>query len=255
MLLPPLLFLLLAPDTTPEDSSPPASAAAVLARAVAAHGGAAALGKLRCCHVAEAGTIFRGKERVPLESETWECPGRLKLRQQQTEATPEGPKRTVFLQVVDGDRGWGQTVGEKPVPLSPPMIAELRAYLESPRLARLNDLTEKNGWTLTLLRPQRLDGQLAHGVRLEGKDQPATTLWFAAKSGLLVKSQTEFRDATTGRTLEQEIYFSDFQPVDGVMYPHAQTVFVGGNRVQEMKVTRLSFPKSLPDSEFAAPNP
>lgn len=246
-------------------AEPPPDVKPLLDRAAAAAGGVAALARLRCFRLEEEGVMIEGRGKTPVGIVTWEAaPGRLKIRQTQLERDPSDPKgpprRRVTVQVLDGDAGWAQEDGGAVEPLKQEHAAELAALLKAPRLQRLGELADDAQADFARLRPGQVDGKAVERVRIEPKGRPAVILSFAADTGLLVKLESRFRDGAEGPRVEQEIFYSDYRPVDAgprskLLYPHQQIVYVNGNRTLELTVKRLELPESLDPAEFARPKP
>lgn len=79
---------------------------------------------------------------------------------------------------------------------------------------------------------------------------------FSAKSGLLVRRQSEFTGAD-GNEVGVDAELSDYRDVDGLKYPHDQKfkILVGGQQVFDfaLKVKEIKHNPKVEDAEFAKP--
>jgi hypothetical protein len=93
---------------------------------------------------------------------------------------------------------------------------------------------------------------------LESKPTPSSTerFSFSAKTGFLVRRQSEFKNAA-GNDVRVEIRYSECRPVDGLQYPHLQRLkFVLPGRETEfvMKVKEVKHNEKIEDSIFSKPS-
>jgi hypothetical protein len=93
---------------------------------------------------------------------------------------------------------------------------------------------------------------------LESKPTPSSKerFSFSAKTGFLVRWQSEFKNAE-GNDARVEIRYSEYRAVDGLQYPHVQQ-FKLSRRGQEiefgMKVKEIKHNEKFEDSIFSKPS-
>jgi zinc protease len=79
---------------------------------------------------------------------------------------------------------------------------------------------------------------------------------FSAKTGFLVREQSEFKDAE-GNDTRVEIRYSEYRAVDGLQYPHLQRFKIGlpGLEIElRMKVKEVKHNEQFEDSIFSKPS-
>jgi outer membrane lipoprotein-sorting protein len=93
---------------------------------------------------------------------------------------------------------------------------------------------------------------------LESKPTPSSKerFSFSAKTGFLVRRQSEFKKAE-GNDTRVEIRYSEYRAVDGLQYPHIQRfkyVVAGGEIELGMKIKEVKHNEKLEDSIFSKPS-
>ena len=93
---------------------------------------------------------------------------------------------------------------------------------------------------------------------LESKPTPSSKerFSFSAKTGFLVRRQSEFKKAG-GNDTRVEIRYSEYRAVDGLQYPHFQRLkFVAAGQEIEfgMKIKEVKHNERLEDSIFSKPS-
>lgn len=156
-----------------------------------------------------------------------------------------------MLDGFDGQVGWSKNP-----------FAGLRVK-EGPELAKqkrdadfYRDLHLKTAYTnLTVKGTEKVAD--ADAVLLEAKPTPDTSerMYFDAKSGLLVRQDSEF-DTPEGRT-KLQIVFSDYRESDGVKVPYAMrfNMTLPGQPAAEftIKVKEVKHNETIDDAKFAKP--
>jgi hypothetical protein len=99
-----------------------------------------------------------------------------------------------------------------------------------------------------------VDGRETLGVKVSGESFGGeATLYFDAKSRLLVKSKRRMQHPLTRQEVDAEVLFSDYKETSGIQYPRRITTFVDGKQVIEMEITRIELLKKLDDRLFEKP--
>ena len=93
---------------------------------------------------------------------------------------------------------------------------------------------------------------------LESKPTPSSKerFSFSAKTGFLVRQQSEFKNAE-GNDTRVEIRYSEYRAVDGLQYPHLQRIriFAAGREIEfGMKVKEVKHNEKFEDSIFSKPS-
>ena len=93
---------------------------------------------------------------------------------------------------------------------------------------------------------------------LESKPTPSSKerFSFSAKTGFLVRQQSEFKNAE-GNDTRVEIRYSEYRAVDGLQYPHVQQLKISaaGQEIEfRMKVKEVKHNEKFEDSIFSKPS-
>ena len=93
---------------------------------------------------------------------------------------------------------------------------------------------------------------------LESKPTPSSKerFSFSAKTGFLVRWESEFKSAE-GNDTRVEIRYSEYRAVDGLQYPHVQQLkfYRAGQEIEfRMKVKELKHNEKIEDSSFRKPS-
>ena len=93
---------------------------------------------------------------------------------------------------------------------------------------------------------------------LESKPTPSSKerFSFSAKTGFLVRQQSEFKNAE-GNDARVEIRYSEYRAVDGLQYPHLQRIKIvaAGQEIEfGMKVKEVKHNEKFEDSIFSKPS-
>jgi hypothetical protein len=103
---------------------------------------------------------------------------------------------------------------------------------------------------------ETLDGEAVQV--LESKPTPSSKerFSFSAKTGFLVRWQSEFKNAQ-GNDARVEIRYSEYRAVDGLQFPHVQQLRISraGQEIEfGMKVQEIKHNEKLEDSIFSKPS-
>lgn len=119
------------------------------------------------------------------------------------------------------------------------------------------DLHLKTTYTnLTAKGTEKVDGADASVLEAKPAADTLERFYFDAKSGLLVRQDSEF-EAGEGR-MKLQVLFSDFRAVDGIKYPHLMRFKMDipnqPNAEFSIKVKEIKHNEAIDDSKFAKPN-
>lgn len=216
-----------------------------LERAIAAHGG---LAKLRSIHESlvegEMSLIAAGSE--------------LRGNTQQARKDPwKYSTQTRFLafttrEVLNGDRAWTvfqQSATTKVEEEDSLGVRALRAQFLSDVVHLLLEAREP-GVTLAARRSETLDGARAEVVDVF-RGGEVRRLWFDAATRRLVAAEAD--PAGDGRSFGSRRRFRDLRAVNGVWWPFHEERFLAGQRVMELRLSRVALNSGLEDVLFRAP--
>jgi hypothetical protein len=81
------------------------------------------------------------------------------------------------------------------------------------------------------------------------------TLFFVNQTtGLVDKTQqSQFYEGDQNNSVTEEVYFSDYRSVNGMLIPFRQTLFTDGQLDADLTFTSVTLNVGLPDSDFALP--
>ncbi len=163
------------------------------------------------------------------------------------ESSPWG----VLLDGFDGTTAWAQNQNGVRTKLGDELSrAEKEADLR--REVRLKALYPD----LVLKGTETLDGEEVQV--LESKPTPSSIerFSFSAKTGFLVRWQSEFKNAE-GNDRRVEIRYSEYRAVDGIQYPHLQRIKIvaAGPEIEfRMKIKEVKHNEKIEDSIFSKPS-
>jgi hypothetical protein len=214
---------------------------ALVSQAIAARGGAARLEKLRAAVWKSEGERPGRSTRATLYGEV---PGKFRL---ESRRTVDG-KTHLFIKIVNGDRGW-IIEGGKTRPMSREELALTRRTFYHKHLdATLLPLRDK-GVTIKALGDSIVEGKPVVGIQVSRKGFPDSRMYFGKKTKLLVKSARQVEDSM-GKTMLQELHYSDYREHDGIKIAHRTRRVVDGRPEADVKITEFNIRKSLDPSLF-----
>lgn len=108
---------------------------------------------------------------------------------------------------------------------------------------------EKYGITNTLQGKETIDGNEYFIVAQKFANDDTNTLYIDAETYLLHAIKQRSYDMA-GSTVDQELIFSDYKKVEGIMFAHTMTVFQNGEEFGILTVSEIKFNSGLEDSLF-----
>jgi hypothetical protein len=99
----------------------------------------------------------------------------------------------------------------------------------------------------------KVNNRPAVGIRVSSKGMPDASLYFDAKTWLLVKEESRTHDFLSNREYTGERIITEHQAVDGLKAAKKVIAFADGKKLVEEEVTEIKFLEKLDDSEFAKP--
>ena len=153
--------------------------------------------------------------------------------------------------VVNGDQGWVRE-DDQTEELTGDELAYQQEALYASWVASLVPLKD-NAFTLVALGESKVGDRAAEGVKVTRKGHADVKLYFDKKTGRLLKTERSFKSPRSGEELIEEVLFSKFQAIDGVLEPMKVTVLLNGNRSMEEEIFELRHLEKLDDKVFAKP--
>ena len=109
---------------------------------------------------------------------------------------------------------------------------------------------------LVLKGTETLDGEEVQVLESQPTPSSKERFSFSAKTGFLVRQQSEFKNAQGNHTRVENRY-SEYRAVDGLQYPHLQRIKIvaAGPEIEfEMKVKEVKHNEKFEDSSFCKPS-
>ena len=156
---------------------------------------------------------------------------------------------TVITTAYDGEKAWMTNPQTGAVEEMPEQAqAELkRQAIDFGNSALLNP--EKFGIKYEHKGKESIEGKDYYLLEQTFPDGEKATIYLDSKTYLLYKIKQKTLNQM-GVEAEQEILFSDYKKVSGVMFAHSMTIFQKGEEFGKMTITEISFNTGLEDSFF-----
>lgn len=154
-----------------------------------------------------------------------------------------------MTQAFDGEIAWMINPQTGAVEEQPGMMTEYakRSALEMGNDALLHP--EKHGITYKLKGKESLEGNDYFVVEQIFESGDINTMFIDAKTYLMHKTKGKSMDMMGGE-VEQDMVFSDYKKVDGIMMAHSMTILQGGEEFGTMTLTEVKFNSGLEDAFF-----
>ena len=154
-----------------------------------------------------------------------------------------------MTQAFDGEIAWMINPQTGAVEEQPGMMTEYakRSALEMGNDALLHP--EKHGITYKLKGKETLEGSDYFVVEQVFESGDVNTMIIDAKTYLLHKTKGTSMDMMGGE-VDQDMIFSDYKKVDGILIAHSMTIFQGGEEFGSVNLTEIKFNSGLEDAFF-----
>lgn len=155
-----------------------------------------------------------------------------------------------MIQAFDGTVGWGTNPmgGNKPEKAGPETAKRLPE--EADWVGVFID-TEKKGYKLELVGSVDLEGSTVYKVKITNKDGEDRFTYIDAVTWLVVKEDKKMNFG--GGDMDMELYYTNYQEVNGVQVPMQTDYKFQGQDVMSMTFDKIETGMDLPDSMFAFP--
>jgi hypothetical protein len=232
-----------APSVRAEDS-----AKDVLEKAITAHGGAELLTKNKAGQLKAKGKLsLPGVGDVEFTQEaSYMLPDKFK---ESIEMTITGQTISV-LTIANGKDISIEAAGMK-IEASDAIRDSIKDATHLLAVGQMVGPAREKGYELSLTGESMVDGKPAVGVRASMKGKRDISLFFDAKTYLMVKMEYRTTDPMAGNEFSEERVLKDYKKDnEGNMVPQKVTVIRDGKKYLEAEVTEAKYLEKLPDAEF-----
>jgi hypothetical protein len=161
-----------------------------------------------------------------------------------------GDKKTSFIVIATGDRGWQAGTGMLSEELKLEMLNDVRTDIYAIWVATLTTLKDAET-KLSLAGRSKVGDTPVLGLKVSRRPWPDITLYFDEKSGLLRKMT--YRSREGGVFLDKEFLYDGHKDVDGLKVPTKQITRVGGAEIADWTEIEYSFPEKIDSKKFEKP--
>lgn len=238
-------------STNPTRAEDNADMKALLDKVIKAHGGLEALQKRKAGTENIKGKISIGGMEANFTG-TWfvQFPEQIKAEMN----LEIGDKQIQVTNVFNKNKGWVNAAGMM-IEMTDDMVKSARNEMHCAWVsASLYPLRDEKLYKLSPLGEIEIDRKKAVGMLVTRKDYPDVNLYFDKESGLLQKAEFRTVDAAMGnQEITQEMFFSDYKKVDGLMAPHKFKIKRDGKDFLEGEVSNIQTFDKLPANTFDKP--
>jgi hypothetical protein len=210
----------------------PAQARAIITKAIEAMGGETKLAKAGT-FTQKAGGKFYGPAGMVAFSGEWTVNLPDQVRET-VESETDGMKFRA-VKVIAGDKGWLR-VNDSVEELDKDALAAARDEIYAARVTTLAPLKEKE-FTLAPLGESKVGDRAAVGVKVTHPDRPEVSLFFDKDKGWLLRA--EYAVKVRSVKARQEVFYDDYQDMEGFKRPKKTTVKRDGKTLVESEVTEF----------------
>jgi outer membrane lipoprotein-sorting protein len=221
----------------------------VIAKAIKAHGGEDNLTKYKGSAAKSKGKFYALGEGQDYTGEfSIQLPNRIRTEVQ----FKIGDQDVMFLQIVDGNKGWRKIV-DKTDELGKDEIDEAKEQMNAANIAHLICLKDKE-YKLSPLGEVKVGDRPAIGIRVERKGYRDVSLFFDKDKYLLLQMETRGKDFQRGgEEYTATNRYDDYKEVEGMMVAHKVTIKHDGKLFVEGESTDVKLSEKLDDSLFEKP--
>jgi hypothetical protein len=221
---------------------------AIVAKAIEARGGAANLARFKAMTAKFNGTMYSDDSETKFSGTQQEiAPEKVRMDASMRIGCEEVSTKVVF----DGTKGWRSLNGNV-VEMTKEEADHLREDRYVSWVAGLRGLSAK-GIKLAPLGKATVAGKPAVGIRVSCEGHPDVSLYFDKATGLIAKRVCQRKDTDTGAAITEEVLYSDFKNVSGLMIPCRMTVNRDGKPYQVGEWLEVTLSENLPEGTFAKP--
>lgn len=217
----------------------------VIKKAIEAHGGADVLNKYPAATSKMKGTLTVGLSKTPFSGAlAFAVPGKIRF----TIVAESGGLKTTFEQIVNGDKVV-QLENGKSTTLSDTLRKELQHAPGIQEMSMLTPLLDEKKYTLERAKDMNVAGNPTYAVIVTPKAGKPVTMYFDAKSGLLVKTSRKALSPNAQEVTEDST-FSDFRKAAGMIVPMKLSVEHDGQAFMDVTVSDYTPLEKIDDKTF-----
>jgi hypothetical protein len=221
---------------------------AILQKAIKAHGGEEFLTKNKAAR-----SQNKGKIQVPgvgeaefTQNVSYMLPDKLR---DELELSIAG-QQIKIVTIANGDT-ISITAAGRDVEITDNIKAAMKDARDMLAMARLVALTKDKSYELSLFGETKVEGKPAVGVRISAKGKKDVTLFFDAKTNLLVKIEHRTVDGTSGNEVGEERIITEYKNnKDGIPLPKKVVVKRDGKDFLEAETVETTLLEKIDENEF-----
>lgn len=156
-----------------------------------------------------------------------------------------------FARVLNHNQGW-RKLNDSNLDMTPEELAETKEAAYSGWVTSLLPLKDK-AFQLAPFGEIEIAGRKVTGVNVTREGHRSVNLFFDNETFQLVRSETVVRDEASAKEMTEESNYSDFKPVEGILYPRKIVTKRNGEPHAEIDVEDIQLSESFDDSTFAKP--
>ena len=157
-----------------------------------------------------------------------------------------------MIQVLDGDKGWVQTMGDTRE-YNKEEMDQQKEDRYAGWVTQVLPLKDKS-FQLSLLGETKVADKPAVGVKVSHKDHQDVNLFFDKETGLLVKSEHKTKAQEEGnKEVNQESLYTDYQEVEGVKVPMKINMLRDGKKFVESETVEIKPVEKHDEKTFTKP--
>lgn len=185
------------------------------------------------------GKLLQGGVEIPILAYN-KRPNKLRF-----EGTFQGMK---LIQAYNGKEGWTLNPFEGDTLPKPATKEQLDSFKENADMDGMMYDYEKKGYEAKLLPEETVDGQKTYPVQITKPNGNTYINYIDADNYVLIKTKAKVK--VQGVERETETYYSNYKPVEGIIFPFAIDTKMNGQTVTQIVLDSLEFNKELNDSLF-----
>jgi len=165
-----------------------------------------------------------------------------------TEGTFQG---MTVLSVYDGEKGWSLnpfTGNTEPQEMPVDQIDQVKDQAE---IDGYFFNYEQKGYKLELLPDEQIEDKTMHVIKVTKQNNEVVTNYLDAETFFISKSRVHMK--IQGVDTEIESYYSNFKPVEEIIYPFSIENKMNGQTMMQLIMDTVEFNKEVSDSLFSLP--
>lgn len=223
-----------------------ASATDIIKKAVEATGGEATIKKFKAMTEKSKGSMdFNGADAKFTAEGSYQEPDKMKM----SFSLDLLGQKINAVQLMNGDK-FRMTANGMEVPLDDGAKAEMKEGILLHNVSKLYPLLDAAEFEVKLVDGlKKVNDKDAHVLEVKPKKGKAMKVYIDAKDFMLVRVDKKGMNAAQQEG-DQEMFFSDFKKVEGIMIPMKTKILHDGKKFMEAESTEVKLLETLPKGEF-----